>query len=143
MLKVIFSDNAAANTKIQKWVGILTIVGLLGGFGIWFSPIADPWWATEPEATMISEKAVKIHEMKTQQTPYALENDVKHLANMMVDEQIGDANSEITNIEDLMDINPNENTPTNHRKIERLKEDIERFEKGYQPEQGVLHSHDG
>lgn len=66
----------------------------------WISPVADPWYVTELEVVEIDETSMKQHTDEVSQIPYAMKNDVSHLENVMIDEQICDAQSEVDAYED-------------------------------------------
>lgn len=133
MMKVMFSENERMDKLIKRWVGIFVLVSFLVTGATWFGGWFDPMIATEPEVHEI----VETHD---EQQNYARIGSVNHLANMMVDEQIGDATSFVESIEDLEDLG--EATPEQIReKIREGKRIEEDFMPGYICEPGADSEH--
>lgn len=114
----------------EKTLQILVAVGGLATTGIalstWGFGFIDPLFATEQEVQNMIDT--------TNQQYF------NHFSNMMIEEQISDAQEEIWTIEDLEDAGTA--TPADLRKKQRLEQSIERAKKKCLPEDTQDHSHD-
>lgn len=82
--------------------------------------VSDPLVASEAEVVeLIDEQA-------------ASKEDVNHIVNIMVDEQVGDAQAAIVDIEDKIDAG--KGTAADRRKLQRLERDIASYKKNYLPD---------
>lgn len=131
MFEKILKVSAKTDSIIKKVLIYGAAIGMMISAIAWTrnfgNAYVDPLVATEKEVKEIIDKE-----------PLAQKDDVWHVLNTMVDEQIGDAKEEIEYIEDKQDLN--KASPQEIRKKERLEKDVKRFEKNYLPEQ--KHSHE-
>lgn len=111
--------------KITETAALLTAIGLIVSGATWLYHNIDPFHTTEAELVQYSEEHM------------ANKTDVNHVVNLMVDEQIMDAQTQIEDLEDKVDAG--EATPADIRKIQRLGRDIAKYKRNY-VEDG--HKHD-
>jgi hypothetical protein len=145
MISIIFSKNPILNKKINRIIGIMTIIGFIGAGCLWTWNLVEPQIekiATEIEAKQFDKESMDAHNAFINTQPYAMKNDVAHIANLMVDEQIGDARAEIRQIEDVAALDDRKLTVAEELQKARLTEDIIRYRRSYLDEPGELHSHD-
>lgn len=142
MLRVIFHDDPATNQKLQKWVSILSILGMLGAGLIWFSPIADSWNTTHAEAKEMDTQTMNEHNKAIEAVPYAMQSDVNHAVNLMVEEQITDAEEDIKGLEDKEDLT-GDLTAQERRKLLRMRNARDKYPNKYLNEADADHIHEG
>lgn len=142
MIRVLWHDDPALNSKINKWASILTIISIIGAGVVWASPWADKLHATEPEAEEIVEEAMSEHNAYIDQQPYAMKNDVNHVLNVIVDGDVAYVKEKIKKLEDKEDTEGL--SALEARQLQRAREGLDAHEKRYVPEPGSLpHNHDG
>ena len=133
-MKLILHDDEATNRKWQIRSSVVAVLVAVAMFGTWLVGVYDPYNSTEAEV-------VEIHNTEMDKVNYAKQSAISHIANMMVDEQVGDAAAEKEELEDLVDTE--EGTPADERKITRLGESIKKYKKGCIEEPGADHTHEG
>lgn len=139
--RVILHDDPKTNAKIQKWVGILTIVGMIVAGTIWTYKAIDPWHATEAEVVEIDTKSMEQHLMENAQYDWADKGDVNHIANLLVDAQLQSMQDDIDWYVD--EAKTRELTVKEAKILGRLEARKEQLNKSFIPEPGALHSHGG
>lgn len=126
--------NITPNTDklIGRWLTIGAFIGMIVTGIIWMKNFInddlDPLVATEKEVGEIISDA-----------PLAQKDDLSHILNTMVDEQIGDAKEEIIYIEDKED--QGKATATESRKKLRLESDVLKYERKYLKEDDHQHEY--
>jgi len=106
-------------TTIAKVASIVVILAAAISIAAW----VDIKLASEPEV-------VAIHYQEMAKEVFVKQSDVNHIINMMVDEQVGDAENEKRDLEDRQDLGETL-TASEIRKISRLEKDITKYKEGY------------
>lgn len=144
MFRVIFHNDPETNSKIQKWVGIFTIIAFLGAGGTWLWNIVEPQIekiATEEEVREIDTASMAKHKMENAQYDWADKSDVNHIANLLVDAQLQTIQDDIDWYVD--EAKNRELTVKEAKILGRLEARKEQLNKSFIPEPGALHSHGG